>query len=168
MSQHRRKIVLLIICVVALVLLVATTVGNEWILTPGRRVGLWYECTQYDGFCHVPAIFNDVGILKVIKSFMIIACLAAVAAFLVSVYTLCVAGESDGKYVSVCLFLALLLTMLSLVLFLPNANKLRRSGVSPYVYGWCFVTGWLAVGFTLIGAIGALKIGPQYSKAIMV
>ena len=167
-SQQRRKIVLMVVCIIVMVLLVTTTVGNEWILTNGRRIGLWYECTRYDGFCHVPAIFKDIGILKVIKAFMVMACLAAVGGFLVSVHTLCVTGESSGKYVSMCLFIALLLTLLSLVLFLPNANKLRRSERSPYVYGWCFVMGWLAVGFTLLGAIGALKVGPHYSRPVLV
>ena len=161
-SQHRRKIVLVLVCVVVMVSLVATTVGNEWILTHGRRIGLWYECTRYDGFCHVPSILKNTGIMKVIKAFMIISCLAAVAGFLVSVYTLCVASESSGKYVSACLFLAVILTLLSLVLFLPNAHKLRRSERSAYAYGWCFVLGWLSFGFALLGAIGALKVGPYH------
>eukprot|EP00111_Clytia_hemisphaerica_P006199 TCONS_00017954-protein len=169
-SMQRRKIVLLCICIVVMALLAAATGGNQWILTHGHHIGLWNECTRYDGFCYIPHRYRSIDALKVIKALMILACLSAIAAFLFNVYIVCV-GENAAKYISICLLASAIFTMIALIIFMTNGSKfLRFTNNNPYSYGWCFVLGWLAVGFSILGAVGGLKIGVTYQmhKAVMV
>ena len=162
-SLRTDKICVLVVSALVMIMLSSGTGGQEWIVTHGERIGLWNRCTRFDNYCHSRILDKTKFVLKFIKSLMVLSCLASIAAFLLCVFMMCV-GDSDGKFISICLFSTATFSIIALTLFLTNVTKFIRSrtGTVPFDYGWCFMVAWLGTGLAVVGAFLALKIHSTY------
>ena len=159
-----KKIIVLVIGVLALIFCAACTGGNNWLETTipidtEITLGLWKACSSLNGICvstedAVKAVGQTVpGWYLACRAMTILSCVGIVTGLFLTALGIFI-EKIKGFFASVFLFDAAICMAIALSVYAIK-NDVSLSKISRN-YGWSFILGW--IGVVAAGVSGLISI----------
>ncbi|XP_069090436.1 p53 apoptosis effector related to PMP-22 isoform X1 [Pleurodeles waltl] len=167
LAYPRCKWILPLLLLCALASDIIALVGNGWVETESSReyASLWKKCTNFQDSWTCQSIW-DLAWAKATAALLIIGFIILIICFLLSFVALCVPNMGLLRVVGGLLFLAVILQIISLIIYPVRYTEELALGADRYMYSWTYGFGWAST-IVMFGCAIFFCCLPRYEDELL-